>query len=155
MADAAVVAAVDRYPDQIPGAATGVTAENTAGNHVVLDLGDGQYALYAHLIPGSVLVQEGERVRQGQVIGELGNSGNSTGPHLHFQVMDAASELAAYGVPYVFADFELTGTVPPVAELLVLDQTQEPVPVDTGTAGPRHDALPLGRDMVTFPTPDR
>jgi Peptidase family M23 len=151
VADATVVAATDRYPDQIPGAPTGVTLENAEGNHVILDLGDGRYALYAHLKPGSVNVQEGERVQQGQVIGELGNSGSSTGPHLHFHVMDAPSGLVADGVPYVFADFELTGTVPPLAELLELDQAQEPVPVDTRGEGPRHDALPLGRDMVAFP----
>jgi murein DD-endopeptidase MepM/ murein hydrolase activator NlpD len=154
VADATVVAAVDQYPDQIPGAPTGVAPEAPEGNHVILDLGEGRYALYAHLIPGSLTVQAGERVRQGQVIGELGNSGNSTGPHLHFQVMDAPSNLVADGLPYVFADFELTGTVPPLAELLVLDRTQEPAPIDTHGAGPRHDALPLGRDMVTFPPPD-
>jgi hypothetical protein len=154
VADATVVAAVDQYPDQIPGAMTGVTLENLRGNEVVLDLGDGRYALYAHLKPGSVRVREGERVQQGQVIGELGNSGNSSGPHLHFLVMDAPSGLVADGVPYVFADFWLTGTVPPLADLLELDQAQAPVPVDTRVAGPRLDVLPLGRDMVEFPTPD-
>lgn len=153
VADATVVAAVDRYPDQIPGAPTGVNPEEPEGNSVILDLGEGRYALYAHLKPGSIAVQAGERVRQGQVLGELGNSGNSTGPHLHFQVMDAPSNLVADGLPYVFADFELTGTVPPVDELFELDRTQEPVPVDTHGAGPRHDELPLGRDMVTFPPP--
>jgi hypothetical protein len=153
VADATVVAAVDQYPDQIPNAETGVTLENVEGNHVILDLGDGRYALYAHLKPSSITVQEGERVQSGQVIGELGNSGSSTGPHLHFHVMDAPSGLVADGVPYVFTDFWLTGTVPPLAELLELDQAQAPVPVDTRLAGPRLDALPLGRDMVEFPTP--
>jgi hypothetical protein len=153
VAEATVVAAVDQYPDQLPGAPTGVTPEQPEGNSVILDLGEGRYALYAHLIPGSITVQAGERVRQGQVLGELGNSGNSTGPHLHFQVMDAPSNLVADGLPYVFADFELTGTVPPFAELLVLDQNQQPVPIDTHGAGPRHEALPLGRDLVTFPPP--
>ena len=154
VADATVVAAIDQYPDQIPGAATGVTLENLTGNEVVLDLGDGRYALYAHLKPGSVSVREGERVQQGQMIGELGNSGNSTGPHLHFHVMDSPSGVVADGVPYVFADFELTGTVPPLAELIELDRAQEPVPVDTRVAGRRHDVLPIGRDMVTFPKPN-
>jgi hypothetical protein len=65
--------------------------------------------------------------------------------------MDSPSGLVADGLPYVFADFELTGTVPPLAELLEREQTQEPVPIDTQNAGPRHDALPLGRDMLTFP----
>jgi hypothetical protein len=65
-------------------------------------------------------------------------------------VMDSPSGLVADGLPYGFEQFELTGQVPPVAELLVLDEAQEPVPVDTQGAGPRHDALPLGRDVVTF-----
>ena len=54
VADATVVAAVDEYPDQVPNAPTGVTLENAEGNHVILDLGDDRYALYAHLKPGSV-----------------------------------------------------------------------------------------------------
>ena len=105
----------------------------------ILDLGDGRYALYAHLKPGSVSVREGERVQQGQMIGELGNSGNSTGPHLHFHVMDSPSGVVADGVPYVFADFELTGTVPPLAELIELDRAQEPVPVGVGAVPERRD----------------
>jgi hypothetical protein len=151
VADATVVAAVDQYPDQIPNAATGVTLENAEGNHVILDLGEGRYALYAHLKPGSVGVQSGERVQRGQVIGELGNSGSSSGPHLHFHVMDGPSGLVSDGLPYGFSQIELTGQTPPLADLLVLDQAQEPVPIDTNNAGPRYDALPLGRDVVAFP----
>ena len=151
VADAIVVEAVDEYPDQVPYAPTGVTLENAEGNHVILDLGDGRYALYAHLKPGSVTVQAGERVERGKVIGELGNSGSSTGPHLHFHVMDSPSGLVADGLPYGFDQFDLTGQGPPLEELLVLDQAQEPVPIDTHDAGPREDALPLGRDVMTFP----
>ena len=146
-----VEAAVDRYPDQIPNTPTGVTLENAEGNRIILDLGDGRYALYAHLKPGSVSVQDGERVQRGQIIGQLGNSGSSTGAHLHVHVMDSPSGLVADGVPYGFAPFELAGQVPPLAELLVLDQAQEPVPVDAQGAGPRYDELLLGRDVVTFP----
>lgn len=50
----------------------------------MLDLGDNRHAFYGHLLPGSLRVKPGDRVRRGQVIGRLGNSGNSTGPHLHF-----------------------------------------------------------------------
>jgi murein DD-endopeptidase MepM/ murein hydrolase activator NlpD len=82
---------------------------------------------------------------------EVGNSGSSTGSHLHFHVMDSPSGLVADGVPYVFAEFELTGTVPPLEELLELEQAQAPVRVDSQGAGLRLDTLPLGRDMVTFP----
>ena len=81
------------------------------------------------------------------------SSRGRSGPHLHFHVMDSPSGLVADGVPYVFADFWQTGTVPPLAELLELHQAQAPVPVDTRSAGPRLDALPLSRDMVEFPMP--
>lgn len=72
------------------------------GNHLVLDLGDGTYALYAHLRHGSVAVHEGERVRTGQVVARVGNSGNSTEPHLHFQLMDSADPYTARGVPFTW-----------------------------------------------------
>ena len=65
--------------------------------------------------------------------------------------MDSPSGLVADGMPDGFDQFELTGEAPPLEELLVLDQAQEPLPIDTRDAGPRHDALPLGRDMVAFP----
>ncbi|MGC5034619.1 MULTISPECIES: M23 family metallopeptidase [unclassified Streptomyces] len=72
------------------------------GNHVVLDLGDGTYAAYAHLRRGSVTVREGDRVRAGQPIARCGNSGNSSEPHLHFQLMDAPDPDAARGVPFTW-----------------------------------------------------
>ena len=128
-----------------------MTLESADGNHVILDLGEGRYAFYAHLKPGSVAVAAGERVPRGQLIGELGNSGSSTGPHLHFHVMDAPSALVADGLPYVFDRFALTGRTPPLAEVIALAERQEPIPIDTQDAGPRQDALPLGGDVVDFP----
>ncbi|MFI6936890.1 M23 family metallopeptidase [Streptomyces sp. NPDC050287] len=70
------------------------------GNHVVLDLGDGTYALYAHLRRGSLTVAEGDRVRAGRRIADCGNSGNSTEPHLHFQLMDGPDPDTARGLPF-------------------------------------------------------
>jgi murein DD-endopeptidase MepM/ murein hydrolase activator NlpD len=86
-----------------------VTAANADGNSVVLDLGDGHFALYAHFQPGSLRVRLGERVRRGQVLGLVGNSGNSDAAHLHFHVMDGPSPLASNGLPYVIDRFEVTG----------------------------------------------
>ncbi len=151
VADATVLAAVDRYPDQVAGETVGVTLENADGNHIVLDLGDGRFALYAHLEPGSVSVRDGERVQRGQQIARLGNSGSSSGPHLHFHVMDGPSALAADGLPYVFDQFELTGEIPPLAEATKYYEAQEPLPIGTQATGPRRNALPLGGDVVTFP----
>ena len=73
------------------------------GNQVAIDLGGNRYALYAHLIPGSIRVKEGDTVKAGQVIAKLGNSGNSTEPHLHLQVSDRPDFLAGEGIPYGFA----------------------------------------------------
>lgn len=107
VADAVVVSARDGFPDNIPRTAAGftpavpITLENVAGNAVVLDLGDGQFAYYAHLKPGSVRVKAGERVKRGQWLGQIGNSGDARWPHLHFQVTAGADILASEGLPFV------------------------------------------------------
>jgi murein DD-endopeptidase MepM/ murein hydrolase activator NlpD len=78
-----------------------------AGNHVVVDHGRGEYSFYAHLQPRSVKVRPGARVRQGQPIGRLGSSGNSTGPHLHFQVCDGPDPLDCASIPPRFQGIDL------------------------------------------------
>jgi hypothetical protein len=150
VADATVVTAVDEFADQTPGADRPVTIEEADGNYVILELGARRFAFYAHLKPGSVSVKRGERVRVGQVIAETGNSGSSTGPHLHFQLMDRPSALASNGVAYGFDRFGLDGRSPPLDELLTIDPASTPVPIDRSGAGPRRGELPLGRDLVAF-----
>ncbi|MFG3703216.1 M23 family metallopeptidase [Micromonospora sp. NPDC047670] len=79
-----------------------------AGNHVVLELDDrGGYVVLAHLRAGSIRVGEGEPVAAGQELGACGNSGNSTQPHLHIQVMDSADPFTARGVPLSFRDYQV------------------------------------------------
>jgi pimeloyl-ACP methyl ester carboxylesterase len=152
VADATVVEAVDRYPDLLVGEPReAVTPENAGGNRVVLDLGEGRFAVYAHLQAGSVTVHPGDRVTLGQPIAKVGSSGTSGGPHLHFQVTDRPSVIVGDGLPYVFAAFELTGQTPPLAEVVPYYDTLEPIPITAERTGPRHDELPLGRDVVTFP----
>jgi len=75
-----------------------------AGNHVIIGA-EQTYALYAHLAPGSVAVRRGQQVRAGQMIGRVGHTGNSTAPHLHFQLMDSADPLTARGIPCAFAEY--------------------------------------------------
>ncbi|MFI2352037.1 M23 family metallopeptidase [Streptomyces sp. NPDC019443] len=75
-------------------------ATRVTGNHIVLDLGDGTYAMYAHLQRGSLAVREGDRVRAGQQLARCGNSGNSTEPHVHFQLMDGLDLDTARGIPF-------------------------------------------------------
>lgn len=153
VADATVVKAVDVYADQVPGQTVGITLENADGNHIVLDLGDGRYAFYAHLLPGSVSVRDGDRVTKGQQIAELGNSGSSDGPHLHFHVMDGISVLRSDGMPYVFDAFDLTGEIPPLDEAMTYYEKQEAIPISTEGVGPRQNELPLGGDVMTFAAP--
>jgi hypothetical protein len=151
VANARVVTAVDRFPDQIPNHPKPVTIEQADGNYVILALGHGRFAFYAHLKPRSIRVKPGARVRRGEVIARLGNSGSSSGPHLHFQMMDRPSALASDGLPYVFDHFGLTGRIPPLdASLEATIQSGKPVPVDRAASGPRRSDLPLGRDVVSF-----
>lgn len=76
-----------------------------AGNYVTIKHKN-EYSFYAHLIPGSVMVEPGDVVTQGQVVGRLGNSGNSDSPHLHFHVMDGPSILSARGLPCTFTNIK-------------------------------------------------
>ncbi|MHC2997726.1 M23 family metallopeptidase [Microbacterium sp. HJ5] len=76
------------------------------GNHVILRAGD-VYAGFAHLAPGSLAVAAGDRVRTGDVLGRVGHTGNSTSPHLHFQLMDSADLMAARGVACAFAAYDV------------------------------------------------
>ncbi|MGP3926269.1 peptidoglycan DD-metalloendopeptidase family protein [Streptomyces sp. 8N616] len=74
------------------------------GNHIVLDVGDGAYAVLAHLRKGTVTVRAGDAVRSGEQVAECGNSGNSSEPHIHFQLMDHPRASRAIGIPFAFAD---------------------------------------------------
>ena len=85
VADGRVTAAVDGHPDLPVG---GSTWHDMAGNHVILDIGGGHYVLYGHLQQASLRVKVGDQVRRGQVIAQVGDSGNSGQPHLHLQVQN-------------------------------------------------------------------
>ena len=77
------------------------------GDSVVIDHGNGEFSAYVHLKPGSITVKRGESVKAGQSIGALGSSGNSTEPHLHFQVCDAPEPLSCASIPVRFTGIEL------------------------------------------------
>jgi hypothetical protein len=105
-ADGTVVTVSDVHPDAPVG---NVGQKPGHGNHMVLDIGSGRYAVLAHLQRGSARVGEGERVRAGQPIAAVGDSGNSLAPHLHFQVQEGPGfGEQARTVPVVFRDAVLT-----------------------------------------------
>ena len=133
----------DGMPENVPSVVPPPSVATAAGNYVVEALDDGRFALYAHVQPGSLRVHPGQRVRRGDVLALLGNTGNSTGPHLHFHVMDRPAPLDANGLPYVFDHFDLEATVDVDADN----------PQPTFTVGPqlRRDLLPLTGDLIRFP----
>ena len=139
-----VVDIVDKYPDVEPGVLDqSLTLKDAGGNHVIVDIGGGSYAFYAHLKPDSITVKEGDRVSRGQVLARLGNSGNTTAPHLHFHVMDAPLPLGAkHNLPYVIDSFRYQGFIGDDLTPQLLNKPQ-----------PRRDELPLSQSVEAFPAP--
>jgi hypothetical protein len=111
VADGEVTMAMDDIPDPPkvdPRAVSEI--QNASGNYVVLRLGNSKYVFYEHLRSKSIRVRTGDHIRRGQVLAQLGYTGQSTGPHLHFHVADSAAPLNAEGVPYVFEEFKTLGS---------------------------------------------
>jgi murein DD-endopeptidase MepM/ murein hydrolase activator NlpD len=109
VADGEVVTAIDGISENRRGVLPPANLATVAGNHVILRIGPSQYAMFAHLQRGSVTVRAGQRVKRGDVLGKLGNSGQATAPHLHFQLMDAPAPLAAEGIPFLLDRFVFMG----------------------------------------------
>jgi murein DD-endopeptidase MepM/ murein hydrolase activator NlpD len=118
-----------------------------SGNYIALDLGAGRYAFYEHLKPGSVRVKVGDHVERGRVIGLLGYTGKSTGPHLHFHVSDNNSPLDAEGLPYGLRQFKVLGRYPST-DAFGKSLPWSSVPAGLGTQ--RHDEFPAPFSVVDF-----
>ncbi len=144
VADGTVIEARDGIPEGIPpDNYAKTTLQNVFGNSIILDIGGGRYAAYAHLIPGTVTVEIGESVTQGTVLGKLGNSGNSTAPHLHFHICDGSDGLHSEGLPFSFASYELLGSIT-IEELL--DQGKAWVP--SGQPQVRSGEMPMLEQVI-------
>jgi murein DD-endopeptidase MepM/ murein hydrolase activator NlpD len=116
------------------------TPEDYAGNNVIVAIGHGRYAVFDHLVRGSVRVRRGQRVRAGQVVGKLGNSGNTDGPHLHFGI-EARQDSLAQGLPFEIDDFVLehTASAASPGQVTLIGKPKR-----------LHRALPLIRSVATF-----
>jgi murein DD-endopeptidase len=150
VADGRIAAAIDDMDDNptTPGAVgPTITLANGSGNYVALDVGGSRVVFYEHLARGSVAVKPGDRVKRGQVIGRLGNSGSSSiGPHLHFHVADSGSLLAAEGMPFVFTSFERLGAF---SSITALRKGERFLPRDEGQT--RRMERPEPNAVVRFP----
>lgn len=149
VADGVVASVQDGIIENVPlnpEMAVAIDVNTAGGNYVILDLGDGRYAFFAHLKPGSLRVKPGDRVKRGQVVGLLGNSGNSDAPHLHFHVSDADSPLGSEGQPYLFESFEIEGKVESIDAILA-GQPAKLAPAREG----RKREIPTENVVVGFP----
>ena len=153
VADGPVVSVLDGLPEQVAGTSpTGLPLEQYGGNHIVQDIGDGNYAFYAHLKTGSVKVKEGDQLTSGQVIASLGNTGNSDAPHLHFHVMSTPDPLRSNGLPFAISSFRLDSRVasPDAVDALLQGK---PAQMQPGfSARDVTDVSPLSLDVMTYET---
>jgi hypothetical protein len=153
VANATVVHVVEGQPEQIPGNyPTNIPLADADGNSVILDLGNRHYAVYAHMQPGSIKVHKGEHVHPGQVIGLVGDTGNSIVPHLHFQVTNGPSSFASNGLPYEISEFEVTGKTPGTKAFDEAESDGTPLavtPFNPPQAVKR--SMPLDQLIVSFP----
>ena len=153
VAPGTVIETVRDMPDGPPGAApTNLTIAEFAGNHVTLDLGNGRYAVYAHMAPHSVSVHVGDHLKTGDKLGLLGNSGNTTGPHLHFQISDRPSTLDTTALPFVFERMVLENrTSADMDDMDIFSIKGTPLPMNPTVAKPLTRTMPLSRDVINFP----
>jgi Peptidase family M23 len=142
-----VVSTIDNRPEVPPGESplgnpTVRKPVDFGGNTVVIRVRRGIYAAYAHMQPGSVRVRRGQQVRRGQVIGRLGNSGNTSAPHLHFGIQDGPDILTSNSLPFEVDRYRLLGMAGP-------DSTPTAVTIG-GTPRSERGSYPLIGAVATY-----
>jgi murein DD-endopeptidase MepM/ murein hydrolase activator NlpD len=151
VADGPVVAVLDGLPEQVAGKSpTGLPLDQYGGNHIVQDVGGSNYAFYAHLKTGTVKVKPGDQLISGQVIANLGNTGNTDPPHLHFHVMSTPDPLRSNGLPFVFKDFTLDGRLASMDTLDPLLAGQPALMAPGLTPRDEKNLSPLVLDVMTY-----
>ncbi len=146
VADGVIIEVKDGIVENTPGEDYAVAGdlEGAAGNYAVLQIGPAAYAAYAHLQPKSLKVKAGDKVRKGQVLGLIGNSGISDAPHLHFHVIDSPSFFGGESIPYVFEGFEMLGPFDNI------DDNLEKPWIPQGPSSMREKELPSGDIVIRF-----
>lgn len=161
VADGTITATLDELEANAPGVLPAndpvlgpkITVQTVDGNHIVEDIGGGVWAFYAHLQKDTLLVKPGDKVKKGQIIAKLGNTGNSNASHMHFQLMNGPSVLGSDGVPYVIDRFSYDGQVAPEAIFAADDFLSGTFLGDAlRKPQPRRQELPLALAIVNFPT---
>jgi murein DD-endopeptidase len=138
VADGEVTEVVDGIPDNLPGKLPLVTVQNITGNHVIVHIAADTYVMFAHLKQGSIRVRLHQKIKRGAQLAQVGNSGNTTGTHLHLQVTDGSSALAAEGIPFIFDRFRFLGFGKDFEE-------------DRHPDLPRSRTLPMDDSVISFP----
>ena len=139
VADGTVIGVKNTFVDHpVEGFSEGLQMADLTGNYVIIDVGNGISAMVNHLVQGSVTVKVGDKVARGQRIGKVGNSGNSTQPHLHFQMFRGSAPLMGENVPFQFNNFTLVGGM------------HDGLYVTDG-AGPQSKKYPLVNSITDYP----
>jgi hypothetical protein len=147
-----VAAVVDSLPDQPVGGSPDAGAsgfESTGGNYIVIDLGNGAYAYYGNLHPGSLLVKPGDRVQRRQVLATIGNSGDSAYPHLELRLMSSASPFGSDGLPFVLNGFSYEGNLD-LLRFVTAGVFGNYIDNRQSTPIPRRRELPLALAIIDF-----
>lgn len=114
-ADGVVISAVSHFPNTpiIAERQVDCTASDVRGNHIIIRHSKHEYSMIAHLLPESICVKKGDSVSRGQVIAKCGNSGNTSEPHIHFQIQYGKSFAISAGLPVLFAHIIVDGKKTP------------------------------------------
>jgi murein DD-endopeptidase MepM/ murein hydrolase activator NlpD len=108
-ADGTVLCVINDQPESKIGVMGKV--KNAGGNQVIIQVAEKEFLFICHLQPGSIHVKPGDRILAGDVLGRVGNSGNSSEPHIHIHLQDSPKDHGGEGIPMYFHNYLLGGSV--------------------------------------------